>query len=140
MAIKKFTLNEIRSIINQIIKETYNDEINLNDNKFSDGAFEDYDFRYRGDHLQELVITYKFKPSVELVKKDLEIIKNRYKEGSIYNLFEPKLGIIYLFVYGWDTGFNFFLTIDVNSEFVNRPFPDEPTGKYKKMGRKVFRL
>ena len=141
MATKKITLNELRSLVKQIIKEDMNiSKINLNEGKINGGAFEDYDFRYKGDNLEELIINYKYKPSESLVKKDLQLIKNHFKEGSIYNLFKPKLGIIYPFVYGWDTGFNCFLTTDVNSEYVNRPFFDEPTGKYEKKGRKVFSL
>lgn len=141
MATKKITLNELRSIVKQIIKEETNkDKINLNEGKLNGGAFDDYDFKYKGDVLSELVITYKFKPSEALVKKDLQVIKNNFKEGSVYNTFEPKLGIIYPFVYGWDSGFNVYLTTKENSEYENRPFFDEPTGKYETKGRKIFKF
>ena len=64
MATKKITLNELRSLVKQIIKEEGNKKgkINLNEGKLNGGAFDDYDFKYKGDILSELVITYKFKP------------------------------------------------------------------------------
>lgn len=141
MAITKITLNELRGLIKKIInEETNKSKINLNEGKINGGAFEDYDFKYKGDNLSELIITYKYRPSESLIKKDLQLIKNNFREGSVYNMFEPRLGIIYPFVYGWDTGFNAYLTINENSEYENRPFFDEPSGKYEKKGRKIFKL
>lgn len=134
MSTKKISLNELKSLIKQIIKEqtvsTHNQ--NLNEEKINGGSFKDYDFKFVGDNLKELIINYKIKPYISEVKKDLNIIKNRFREGSIYNLFEPKLGIIYLSVYGWDRGWNAYLTTDEHSKFEDKPFFDEPTGKFAK--------
>ena len=140
MVTKKITLNELRTIVKQIIKEEKNKKkINLNESKLKGAMFDDYDFRYNGDVLSELIINYNFKPSTELVKKDLKLIKNNFKEGSIYNTFQPKLGVIYSFVYGWNSGYNVYLTTNENSKYEDNPFFDEPTLKYQK-NRKVFRF
>ena len=66
-------------------------------------------------------------------------LKNNFKEGSIYNTFQPKLGVIYSFVYGWNSGYNVYLTTNENSKYEDNPFFDEPTGKYQK-NRNVFRF
>ena len=111
----------------------------MNEVKVNGGGFEDYDFTYVGDNLNSLKIEYKYKPTLSQVKNDLQLIKNKYNEDSNYYLFEPKLLIIYYYVYGHTSGYGAYLTIDENSRYLNRPFFDEPTGKYAK-ARQEFKL
>jgi hypothetical protein len=95
---------------------------------------ETHEFQWdlKSEVLEVLIVEYKYKPSIAQIKKDFLIVKNRYKEGSIYNLFNPKICISYYFIYGWVSGYNVYFTTDEKSRYIDRPFFDEPTGKYTK--------
>ncbi len=99
-----------------------------------------YDFRHLANDKLELIIEFQFCPTKVDVINSLKHIINNFKAGSIYNEFAPKLCIVYPYIYGWKTGFNACLTIDVDNEHLTKPYFDEPTGKHSKKGRKSFFL
>lgn len=100
------------------------------ENKYS------YDFKisYKTDKIEKLVLSFELKPTIAQVKKALSEIKNRFREGSEYNLFNPIKGYIYYSVYGWTSTVNVILTEDKSEKF-DRPQPDEPTGKYTRASK-----
>ena len=46
--------------------------------------------------------------------------------------------IIYPFIYGWSSGYNAYFTTDEHTKYLNRPFVDEPTGKYGKSRKEYY--
>lgn len=120
---------ELKNIVRKVIEEQ----------KLPGAYFSDYDFRHVGERVEELILTYDFKPTGKMISNDLKVAKNRFREGSEYADFTPKVAIIYKYIYGWTAGYKVFMTTDENTRYLDRPFFDEPTGKYGK-ARKVIQL
>ena len=101
--------------------------------------FVDYDFRTVGDVLT-LTIDFNSKFTIVSVNEALKDIKSKFVKGSMYANFSPKVCVAYCSIFGWTRSYKAYLTESDSCEYVDRPFFDEPTGKYTSKFRWVHKF
>ena len=94
------------------------------------------DFKFDNEwNLSIIELKFDKKPTKKTLLKELKNVKNKYDNGSEFNLFEPKYILSYPFCSGWNSGYRVIFSKIENLEYLKKRQFDETNGF-----RKIYKL